>query len=221
MRDTRCARGFGVRTHLFTHKEARRFDASNEPLALLSAWLTDYAMSPHADLGRTGTVCPFVKQASGLETLRLGINLATSKDEDSVFTEIRSSFSELRRIPAPRGKERLRTIAIVFPNCADRDGIAMLESIYKRHKYYTLLRSTMIAFFHPGADTHGLWNEAFRPMRSPIPILAARYLVEQDAVFAAKHKLMTAPYLLRFGPAGAKRILAHWRRKTNLRKLSQ
>ncbi len=188
---------------------------------MLADWLTEYPMRPHAELGRTGTVCPFVKQASGLEVLRLGINLANSKDEDSVFAEIRSSFGELERIPTPRGKERLRTIAIGFPNCADADGIAMLERVYKRHKYYTLLRSRMIAFFHPDAETHGLWNDAFRPMRSPMPILAVRYLVEQDAVFAAKHKLLTLPYLLRFGPAGARRIATHWQRKTDLRELSQ
>jgi hypothetical protein len=45
-----------------------------------------------------------------------------------------------------------------------------------------------------------------------MPILAVRYLVEQDAVFAAKHKLLTLPYLLRFGPAGARRLIDYRRR---------
>ena len=84
----------------------------------------------------------------------------------------------------------------------------MLGRVYKRHKYYTLFRSLMIAFFHPDSETHGLWNPDFRPMRAPIPVLAVRYLIEQDAVFAAKHHLMLAPYLMRFGPAGARRVVA-------------
>lgn len=204
-----------LETRLFTHHEARNTDLADEPLTRLSDWLTDYPMKHHVDLGRSGTVCPFVKQASGLEILRFGVNLAGPEDEHSVFGEIRSSFGELKQIPAPRGRERLRTIAIGFPNCAGEDGIAMLERVYKRHKYYTLVHSRMIAFFHSGAETHGLWNDAFRPMRSPMPVLAVRYLIEQDAVFAARHKLMTLPYLLRFGPAGARRLAAYWQRKAS------
>lgn len=201
---------------MFTHQEARDADAAGGHLATLSDWLTTYPMKSHPELGRSGTVCPFVRQASELKVLLVGINEAGPDDEDAVFAEIRSSFSHLEKIPAPRGKERLRTIAIGFPNCAGDDGIAMLERVYKRHKYYTLLRSRMIAFFHPEAATHGLWSQAFRPMRSPMPILAVRYLVEQDAVFAAKHKLLTLPYLLRFGPVGARRLAAYWQRKNGL-----
>jgi hypothetical protein len=170
-------------------------------------------MSDHAELGRTGAVCPFLKQASRLDTLRLGISQARAEDEDAVFEETRKSFDDLKQIPAPHGKERLRTIAFGFPDCASPDGIAMLQRVYKRHKYYTLLRFRMIAFFHGGSETHGLWNQDFRPMRAPMPVLGVRYLIEQDAVFAAKHKLLTVPYLLRFGPAGARRLAACWQRK--------
>ncbi len=202
-----------MKTPLYTYEEAHHSELADGALASLSEWLRDYAMSDHAELGRSGTVCPFVKQAAKLETLRVGINLSGPEDEDHVFSEIRTSFHDMEHIPAPPGKERLRTIAVGFPNCANLAGIAMLERVYKRHKYYTLLRSRMIAFFHPDADIHGLWNEAFRPMRSPMPVLAVRYLVEQDAVFAAKHRLLRAPYLLRFGVAGARRLADYRQRK--------
>lgn len=199
---------------LFTYEAARRPEASGSALAVLSGWLTDFAMSEHAGLGRPGSVCPFVKKSARLETLRLGVSHAGPADEASVFAHIRGSFAVLRQMPAPRGKGRLRTIAIGFPECASEEGIAMLGRVYARHKYYTLLRSQMIAFFHAGSQTHGLWNPDFRPMQSPMPVIAIRYLVEQDAAFAFKHRLMTAPYLLRFGPAGARRLVNHWRRRT-------
>jgi hypothetical protein len=202
---------------LFTYAESQSTESSGSVLSVLAGWLKDYAMQDHADLGRTGSVCPFVKQATRLDTVRLGISLAGPKDEASVFAHIRSSFDDLKRIPAPPGKERLRTIAIGFPHCASADGIAMLDRVYARHKYYTLLRSRMIAFFHPGSGTHGLWNPAFRPMQSPVPVLAVRYLIEQDAAFAAKHRLMTAPYLLRFGVGGARRLASHWKARTAAR----
>jgi len=200
-----------MKTQLFTHEQARRAEASGSALGVLANWLTDYAMNDHADLGRSGTVCPFVKRASRLETLRLGISLATPEDEASVYEEIRSSFAVLKRIPAPEDRQQLRTITIGFPGCASDAGIAMLARVTARHKYYTLLRWRMLALFHDGSELQGLWKPAFRPLRSPMPMIAVRYLVEQDAGFVAKHKLLIAPYLVRFGLGGARRLTGHWR----------
>ncbi|HVY90383.1 MAG TPA: hypothetical protein VG942_16070 [Hyphomonadaceae bacterium] len=200
-------------THrLFTFEEART-SAPDHSLAVLADWMARSPMSGHADLGRSGAVCPFLKQASRLETLRIGVSELRPQDEDEVFAMMRGSFAELERMPAPRGKERLRTIVYGFPNCATEHGLAMLRRIDKRHKYYTLARFRMMAFFHPNSDAGGLWNPDFRPMRAPMPVLGIRYLTEQDSIFAAKHHLMLAPYLLRFGPVGAQRVLAHWRGK--------
>jgi hypothetical protein len=196
-----------VTPRLFTYDEARGA-AANDPLAVLAQWLTDYPMSGHADLGRTGVVCPFLRKAALLDTLRIGISPAGPADESAAFAMIRSSFAVMKRIPAPPGKDRLGTIVYGFPNCAGSKGLAMLGRIYKRHKYYTVTRGLMMAFFHADSDAHGLWNPDFRPMRSPIPVLGMRYMIEQDAVFAAKHHLLMPPYLLRFGPIGAQRLLA-------------
>lgn len=204
-----------MESRLYTHADASLAEVGGA-LRQLADWLASYPMMDHAELGRSGMVCPFVKQAARIETLRLAVSHAGPEDEAAIFAEMRSSFADLARMPAPRGKGRLRTIVVGFPNCVGADGIATLERVYRRHKYYTLMRATMIAFFHPDAKTHGLWNPDFRSMRAPLPVLAVRYLVEQDAVFAARHKLMTVPYLLRFGPAGLQRLLAHWRRRAEL-----
>jgi hypothetical protein len=200
-------RAAGAEPRLFTYDEAREAEGG-EPLAVLADWLTAFPMNGHAQLGRSGSVCPFVRKAALIDTLRMGISQSMPQDEEAVFRLIRGSFNLLKQIPAPPGRERLGTILYGFPNCASPAGLAMLGRVYQRHKYYTLVRSVMIAFFHSGSETHGLWNPDFRPMRSPLPVLAVRYLIEQDATFAAKHHLMLAPYLMRFGVPGARRILA-------------
>ncbi len=51
----------------------------------------------------------------------------------------------------------------------------------------------MIGFMHATNDAPGLWNQDFRPLRAPLPVLAIRHLVEQDAPFAARHKLLLVP----------------------------
>lgn len=197
---------------LFTYDEARA-SAPGSPLAAVTAWLTESPMSGHADLGRSGAVCPFARKAAHLKTLRIGIHDAQPHEEERVFADIRGSFADLEEIPQPSGAERLGTIIYGFPNCASEEGVAMLERVYRRHKYYTLMRSRMIAFFHEGSDTHGLWNPDFRPMRATVPVLSTRFLTEHDAIFAAKHRLLTVPYLLRFGPAGARKWAAARKQK--------
>lgn len=200
---------------LFTFDDARA-SAPGEPLAQLAGWLNDSPMSGHADLGRTGAVCPFVRKAAHLRTLRVGVHDAHPHEEERVFADIRASFADLEQIPERGGAERLGTIVYGFPNCAGGQGIEMLARVYRRHKYYTLARSRMIAFFHAGSDTHGLWNPDFRPMRAPIPVLSTRFLTEHDAIFASRHRLLAIPYLLRFGPNGARKLAAARRQKSGV-----
>lgn len=201
-----------VQLKLYTHQEARN-STPGEPLARLSGWLTAYPMNGHAELGRTGAVCPFVRQASKHDVLRIAISPAGPADEESTFAEMRSSFAEMEKIPKQKGRERLGAIAVGFPNCDTPEGLAMLERVFQRHKYYTIFHFRMMAYFYADNNIHGLWNPDFRPMRSPMPVLGVRYMVEQDAAFAAKHKIMTAPYLMRFGVNGARRLVAHLQHK--------
>src|SRR5690349_16295172 len=61
---------------LLTHEEARSTGAPDSPLSILAHWLATYPVNGHADLGRTGSVCPFVRQSSRLDVLRLAISPA-------------------------------------------------------------------------------------------------------------------------------------------------
>jgi hypothetical protein len=205
-----------MKPRLFTYDEARR-SAPGGDLSAVAAWLADGPMSGHADLGRTGAVCPFLRKSAHFGTLRIGIHDAQPHEEERVFADIRASFAGLSQIPEPGGAGRLGTIIYGFPNCAGEQGVAMLARVYRRQKYYTLARSRMIAFFHAGSDTHGLWNPDFRPMRAVIPVLSTRFLTEHDAIFACKHRILTAPYLLRFGATGARKLAAARKQKPGAR----
>jgi hypothetical protein len=199
---------------LMTLGAARRaaIDAGAEtPLATLLDWVEGYLMNAHAELGRVGAVCPFTRQAARLDTARLAICDAGPADEDAAFALIRSAFGELETIPCKPGMEHFRTVIIGFPSCGGADGIAMLQRVQKRHKFYSLRRNRMIGLMHAGSEAPGLWNPAFRPLRAPLPVLAIRHMVEHDAPFAARHPLLLLPYLARFPLAGARRLISHLR----------
>jgi len=189
----------------------RAGEASDGSLATLIGWVEGYLMSPHADLGRTGAVCPFTRQAARLDAVRLTVSEAGPGDEADAFSLIRDGFAALEAIPAKRSMAHFRTVIIGFPACASEEGIAMLQRVQDRHKFYSLSRNRMIGLMHALSEAPGLWNPAFRPLRSPFPILAIRHMVEHDAPFAARHPLLLLPYLARFPLAGMKRLFAHLR----------
>ena len=199
-------------TQALTGFDAAKLQAAHDPaLAMLTGWVEHYLMAPHADLGRTGAVCPFTKLSAKLDAIRIGVSPAASGDEATAFALARAAFGILDEIPVKPGMDHVRTVIIGFPHCTDEAGIAMLKRVQDRHKFYSLSRNRMIGLMHAGSDAPGLWNASFRPLRSPFPILAIRHMVEQDAPFAARHPLLAVPYLLRFPIEGSRRLWAHWR----------
>ena len=181
------------------------------PLKLLLDWVETYLMAGHPDLGRTGAVCPFTKQAAKLDTVRLAVSPADAGDEEAAFTLIRDGFAELERIPSKPGMRHFRTVIVGFPECGSDAGIAMLKRVQRRLRFYSLRRGKMIGLMHATSEDPGLWNPDFRPLRSPLPVLAIRHMVEQDAPFAAKHPPLLVAYLSRFPISGIRRLAAYWR----------
>ena len=211
----RVARTADVRDALLSFAQARADiavdPAANAALATLLNWVETYLMREHPDLGRTGAVCPFTRQAARIDTARLAICTAAPDQEERAFALIRSGFGALDAIPCKPGMTHFRTVIIGFPNCTGKGGVAMLQRVQKRHKLYSLARGRMIGLMHDASEAPGLWNSDFRPLRAPLPVLAIRHMVEHDAPFAARHPLLLAPYLAKFRLTGAKRLIDHLR----------
>ena len=66
----------------------------------------------------------------------------------------------------------------------------------------------MVGQFHPRSEQSGLWNEDFRPLRAPIPLLAIRRMVSSDLPFLLDSASHLSAYLDRFAPG----IPSHIRR---------
>lgn len=211
MLDRVAAAGPAAGVTMMTVTEARAAAAADPAMATLLAWVENYLMAAHPDLGRTGAVCPFTKQAAKIDTVRLAISHAGPDDEEEVFALIRGGFAELETIPCKPAMRHFRTIIVGFPNCLDDDGVAMLKRVQKRNRFHSLARTKMIGMMYAKSEDPGLWNPEFRPLRSPLPVLAIRHMVEQDAPFAAKHPLLAIPYLLKFPISGTRRLFTYFR----------
>lgn len=201
---------------LLTYSEARRLAERGGELAALHDWLDTYPMRSHPELGRTGAVCPFTRMARKLDAMRVGICRAGPDDEGAAAAIIGRGWQELERIPVDGSADQFRAVVIGFPNCDSDAGVEMLHRAQRRYKFYAMFRFRMMGFLHPRSEIGGLWNPNFHPLRSPMPAVALRCMVEQDAPFIATHRQQWVPYLIRFGLRGARRMFSY----RNSRKLA-
>jgi hypothetical protein len=96
-------------------------------------------------------------------------------------------------------RKHLLTILVVLPDF-DRKDSGPLDALQDKLKDAFVREGLMVGQFHPRNDQGGLWNENFRPLRAPIPLLAIRRMVPSDLPFLLDSASHLSAYLNRFAP---------------------
>ena len=173
----------------------------------IAGWVRGYLMRPHSELGRTGHVCPFTAQAARLSLVRIGTSPLGGGDRAAILATMRAAMHAFDTMPCTPAAAIFRTVIVAFPRCADAAGIVALHRVQNAMRHHSILRARMIGLFEPASEAAGLINPAFRPLRSPVPALAIRLLVEQDAPFVLRNPLLAPVYLAKFPLAGTRRLI--------------
>jgi len=150
-------------------------------LKSFSDWAYDFLSKPHAELGRDGIVCPFTPGAIRNNTFwvcPMTDEKLTKQDILNKINELRDKFLTLEPI---KGYDRYFK-TIVIPFFSDEIS-ALVDEIQKEQKIYFIEKGLMIGQFYQGCQESGLWNPDFRPLVSPIPLLAIRFMVSSDINF--------------------------------------
>ena len=181
--------------------------AGADPAAqTLAEWVRSYLMRPHPDLGRTGHVCPFTAQATRLSLLQIGVSTLGADDGAAIRAVMDAALRAFDALPCPRSARIFRTILVAFPHCSDAAGLATLRAVQNALRHHSIVHAKMIGLFEPQSEAEGLLNRAFRPLRAPVPALAIRMLVEQDAPFVIRNPLLLPIYVFKFSLAGLLRL---------------
>jgi hypothetical protein len=180
-----------ARSRLLRISDVERESAPTSPLRCVLEWMRGFLAQPHPRLGRKGSVCPFVPIALELDTIWM-----TEVAEDVPSLErISASIIEYRDVflatEPTSGPEAInKAFLVTFPSLSHLgpEGTAIIDTVQASLKKYFVDMGLMLGEFHPANDSPGLRNPDFRPLRSPIPMLAIRHMVESDLPFLVRER---------------------------------
>lgn len=147
------------------------------------AWVRRFLAKPNPDLGRAGPVCPFTPMALELDTIWM-TEVRESTPDPSVIQNVIEQCREIFMQTEPRDGPLAinKVIMVVFSGMSEADA-PWIDAMQARLKPGFVEVGLMLGEFHARNETPGLRNEAFRPLRSPIPMLVIRHMVESDLPF--------------------------------------
>ncbi|MEU8635432.1 DUF6875 domain-containing protein [Amycolatopsis sp. NPDC048633] len=164
------------------------------------AWAGRYLVSSHPDLGRNGPVCPYTQPSLHKGLFHLAALTAANGETDvrDAIESLRSWYERLSSRLPPADRELL-TILLVLPQLDHHDATA-LDDLQREAKDKFVADGLMIGQFHPVCDQPGLWNDEFKALRAPVPLLAIRKLVVFDLPFLMDSAVHAESYFRRFAP---------------------
>lgn len=170
---------------------------------LLVEWVHEYLCKPHPELGRTGPVCPFVPTALENKLLWVSIfpNVDGNTDQETLRQIVLTERDRFLNMEPKRGNSaQFKAFLLLFPHLPDPHSHDVVDSIQAGLQEHFVEKGLMVGEFHPGPpDKRGLWNETFKPLHCPIPLLAIRHMVPTDILFLKDQSALVSEYLRIFG----------------------
>lgn len=169
---------------LYTPIEINQVQQDIPYLIKMMEWIENFLARPHADLGRIGPVCPFVPQSLKLNSIHLAV-IRTKALEMQQVEEAVLHYRNIFLATEPQAKETAlnKAFLLIFPDIDLENTINLIDAVQQKLKPFFVASGLMIGEFHQQNDSPGLHNPNFRPLRSPIPMIAIRFMVESDLPF--------------------------------------
>lgn len=183
---------WGYRAYLHTAEECLALPRGglNDPLIETADWCEHFLGRPSSLVGRSGNVCPFVPESMMRGSLKLAV-IPFSKPGEEAIPELEATVIAFREYFLASEKRQGKidifgSYIMVFPDVVGEDAVNIVDPPQRRLKPTFVKEGLMLGEFHPFSMSPGLRNAAFRPLRSPIPMLVIRHMVESDIDFLSR-----------------------------------
>ena len=173
--------------------------------AVLSVWrwVRDFVACPHRDLGRDGTVCPFVPGSLQRRTLWFAPEHVAGLDVAGVVG-LMTGYKRLFLEKAPDRNDAIyKTIMVVFTDLAAQRAGALFTDVLEQLAPASYDENGILfGPFYEGNEGTALHNPSFRPFQSPVPFLFVRHTVLTDWKFFLDDHAAIDRWARHFGSAG-------------------
>jgi hypothetical protein len=183
-------------------------------LQAVADWIKTFVVKPHKDLGRAGTVCPFVPGSLERKTLWLASERIADGDVPEVV-ELMSGYKRLLLDTRPTEGDDIiyNVIVVVFTDLSADRAQGVFDDVLKYLAVPSYVEDGILfGPYYEGNKGTAIYNSGFRPFQSPVPFLFVRHGVISDWKFFLDNEDWLNFWAHRHGESGVQALAEELRR---------
>jgi hypothetical protein len=160
-------------------------DGHLSALRAIADWIKTFVVKPHKDLGRAGTVCPFVPGSLERKVLWLAPEQIADRGEPDVVGLV-SSYKRLFLDTQPTSGDDAdyKVIIVVFTDLPADRAQGVFDDVLQQLAIQSYADDGILfGPYYEGNEGTAIYNSSFRPFQSPVPFLFVRQGVISDWKF--------------------------------------
>jgi hypothetical protein len=196
------------------NKTGELADSELDALRAIADWINAYVVKPHKDLGRAGTVCPFVPGSLERKTLWL----APERIADREMPEVVDLMNGYKRLlldtrPTDGDDATYNVINVVFTDLPADRAKGVFDDVLN-HLAIPSYSEDGVLFgpYYAGNETPAIHNTSFRPFESPVPFMFVRHGVTGDWEFFLDDDELVSLWARRYGESAVQALAGRLRR---------
>jgi hypothetical protein len=195
-------------------KTSELAESDLEALHAVADWIKAFVVKPHKDLGRAGTVCPFVHGSLERKTLWLAPEQIADRDVPEVV-ELMSGYKRLLLDTRPAVGDDViyNVIVVVFTDVSADRAQGVFDDVLEHLAVPSYVEDGILfGPYYEGNQASAIYNSSFRPFQSPMPFLFVRHGVTSDWKFFLDDEEWLNLWAHRYGESGTQALAEELRR---------
>ena len=185
-----------------------------DALRAVADWIKTFVVNPHKDLGRAGTVCPFVPGSLERKTLWLAPEQIVDRDVPEVV-ELMNGYQKLflDAHPTDGDDANHKVIVVVFSDLPADRAQGVFDDVLQHLAVPSYVEDGIVfGPFYEGHEGTAVYNSSFRPFQSPVPFLFVRHGVTGDWKFFLYDEEWLNLWAHRYGESAVQALAEELRR---------
>jgi Domain of unknown function (DUF6875) len=183
-------------------------------LHAVADWINTFVARPHKDLGRPGTVCPFVPVALERKMIWLAperIADCSTLDVVELVKSYKKQFLDLQ--PNNGGDTNYQSMVVVFTDLPGDRAKELFDGLLEHLGAPSYAEDGLVmGAFYDRNEGSAIYNANFRPFTPPVPFLLMRHAVISDWKFFLDNESWLALWARRYGEFAVQALAEELRR---------